>query len=106
MITGTLKVEPAKLKNAANQFNSTGNQIRSLTQSMTQTVQQMTGQVLSGDAARAYTTKFKGLQDDIQKMIKMVNEHVADLNQMAQILIDVENKNQQTANTLKNNIIS
>lgn len=106
MITGTLKVEPAKLKNAANQFNSTGNQIRSLTQSMTQTVEQMTGQVWSGDAARAYTTKFKGLQDDIQKMIKMVNEHVADLNQMAQILIDVENKNQQTANSLKNNIIS
>ena len=106
MITGTLKVEPSKLKSAATQFDNTGNQIRSLTQSMTQTVEQMSGQVWSGDAARAYTTKFKGLQDDIQKMIKMVNEHVADLNQMAQILDDVEIKNQQSANSLKDNIIS
>lgn len=105
-MTGTLKVEPAKLKSTANQFNQTGNQIRSLTQSMTQTVGQMTGRVWSGDAARAYTTKFNKLQDDIQRMIKMINEHVQDLNQMAQNLIEAENKNQQAANSLKGDVIS
>lgn len=102
----TIKVEPAKLKSAANQFNSIGNQIRSLTQNMTQTVNQITSRVWTGDASRVYAKKFNNLQDDINRMVKMINEHVEDLNKMAAEFEKAENANQQAANSLKDDVIS
>ena len=37
-----------------------------------------------GEAATAYINKFKSLETDIQTLIRMINEHVSDLNQMAE----------------------
>lgn len=105
-MTGTLKAEPGKLKSAASSFESTGRQIQRLTTSMTQTVNEMTGRVWSGDAAAAYTKKFKSLEDDINRMIRMINEHVKDLNQMASEYEKSETQNQNLANSLKADVIS
>lgn len=105
-MNGTLKVDPNKLKNAATSFSETGRNIQRLTTNMTQTVNQMTGNVWSGDAAQAYRKKFDNLQDDINRMIRMVNEHVNDLKEMAAQYAGAETQNQNLANSLNDNVIS
>ena len=72
---------------------------------MTSLVEGLTGDVWSGDAATAYTKKFKGLQNDIDRMIKMVNEHVKDLNDMAAEYEKTENANEALANALSSDVI-
>lgn len=103
---GTLKVEPAKLKSTANSFNNQGREIQRLTNNMTQTVNQFTGNIWSGEAATAYKRKFDNLQDDINRMIRMINEHVTDLIDMANEYEKSENANKSLANSLKDDIIS
>lgn len=82
-MAGTVKVDTQKLRSTAGEFQSTLGQIRSITGNMIQTVGQLSGTVWSGDAATAYTNKFNGLQDEMQRIHKMVEEHGNDLQQMA-----------------------
>lgn len=105
-MTGTLKVDTAKLASAASSFNSTGNTIRNLTNSMTETVKALTGQVWSGDAATKYTSQFNGLQDDINRLLNKINEHVTDLQEMAKAYETAESKNTAAASSLLSDVIS
>ena len=104
-MTGTLKVNTAKLTSTANNFKSIGNQIKSATTQMTNTVNSLSGSIWSGDAANAYKKKFNELQDDINKMIKMINEHVDDLNAMAREYEKAEAANINAANALSGDVI-
>lgn len=104
-MTGTLKVDTAKLTGTASQFQGTGNQIKNLTTQMTTLVTGLSGEVWSGDAATAYVNKFKGLQDDINRMVAMVNEHVTDLQAMAQEYAKAESANVTAANALSSDVI-
>lgn len=105
MAAATIKVDTQKLTSTATAFQNTGNQIKTLTNSMTTTVKELTGNVWSGDAATAYVKKFDGLQNDINKMIAMINEHVADLQTIAQQYEKAEADNIQAANTLSADVI-
>lgn len=104
-MTGTLNVDPAKLNSTAASFQSTGNQIKNLTAQMTALVTGLSGQVWSGDAATAYKNKFDGLQDDINRMVSMVNEHVTDLQAMAREYEQAESANLTAANALSSDVI-
>ncbi len=104
-MNGTLKVSTAKLTSTASSFNSAGNQVKNLTTQMTSIVKSLSGQVWSGEAANAYTRKFNGLQDDINKMIKMINEHVTDLQEMAREYEAAENTNISAASSLSSDVI-
>lgn len=104
-MTGTLLVTPAELKAAASSFQDKGNQVRTLTQNMTSKVGELTGRVWSGDAASKYISQFNGLQDDINRMIGMITEHVADLNEMASAYEKAENENQSAAAALSSDVI-
>ncbi len=104
-MTGTLKVDTAKLKSTATAFQATGNQVNSLTQQMTTIVTSLSGSVWSGDAASTYVKKFRGLQDDIKKMNKMITEHVNDLNSMASKYETTEAANKELANALASDVI-
>ena len=104
-MTGTLKVSTAKLTSTANSFNSTGQQIKNITSQMTSLVNALSGSVWSGDAASAYKKKFSELQDDINRMAKMVNEHVTDLNNMAREYERAESENINLSNTLSGDVI-
>jgi WXG100 family type VII secretion target len=73
---------------------------------MTNIVNQLSDRVWSGEAADAYKRKFGKLQDDINKMVKMINEHVTDLNQMAAEYERAENTNKNMINSLKEDVIS
>lgn len=105
-MNGTLKVDSAKLKATASQFASTSGQIKNATSSMVQTIGQLSGSVWSGDAASAYINKFNGLNDEMQKIDKMIQEHVQDLNDMATQYEVAENAAQQTASALSSDIFA
>ncbi|OUQ62897.1 hypothetical protein B5E53_16880 [Eubacterium sp. An11] len=104
-MTGTIKVDTSKLTTTANALNSTGNQIKSITNQMTSMINSVSGSVWSGDAANAYKKKFGELQDDINKIIKMINEHVTDLNEMAREYERAETANINAANALSGDVI-
>ena len=91
---GTIKVSTQELRSASSQFSSYGSEISGIT-----------GAVWSGEAASAYQSKFAGLEADISKINKMIQEHVTDLNTMADEYDRAEQQAQQEASALKNNII-
>ncbi len=104
-MTGTLKVSTQQLRNAANAFESKASEVQNLTRSMTNAVNRLNGSVWSGNAANAYKNKFRGLEDDINRMIKMIREHAADLKAMAAQYDQAENQNQSLASGLNNDVI-
>ncbi|HKM22538.1 MAG TPA: WXG100 family type VII secretion target [Lachnospiraceae bacterium] len=89
---GILKVTPEKLIQASTEFSSTGKTISTLTQEMTTIINGLKT-IWQGDASTTYGTKFNGLQDDIEKINRMIQEHVTDLNEMAR-----EYQSAETAN--------
>lgn len=102
---GTIKVSTQELRSASSQFSSYGSEIQNLTSKMLSLISGITGAVWSGEAASAYQSKFAGLEADISKINKMIQEHVTDLNTMADEYDRAEQQAQQEASALKNNII-
>ncbi|MBP5280931.1 MAG: WXG100 family type VII secretion target [Lachnospiraceae bacterium] len=101
---GILKVTPETLESTANEFSGKGQAVSQLTAQMTDMVCGLSS-VWEGDAATAYTTKFRQLDDDIQKMIKMIQEHAQDLNEMARIYREAETANAEEASGLPGDVI-
>ena len=104
-MAGILRVTPEKLQSTASNFESTGNTIMNLTQQMTSIVSSLSGQIWSGEAATSYVNKFNGLQDDMERIHKMVQEHSKDLQEVAQQFISAENANKDLANSLSSDVI-
>lgn len=77
-----IKVSPDKLNQAASEISGIQSSITNITGTMTSIVQSMSTE-WQGDASQTYIQKFTGLQDDMQRMSAMLNEHVNDLQQMA-----------------------
>ena len=99
-----IKVETSKLRATASNLSSTSSQIKNATNAMTQAIHQLPGSVWSGDAATAYVNKFNGLNDEIAKIDKMIQEHVKDLNDMASEYDRAESENRQTASSLSSDL--
>ena len=104
-MNGTLKVTATDLTTAAGEFQNTASQVKQLTSQMTQTVNQLSGQIWSGDAATKYKQKFNGLQDDISRMYKYITDHVTDLNEMARSYSSVEAENVSAAGALSDDVV-
>ena len=105
MAQGILKVTPEKLQSTASSFEGTGTTVNNLTQQMTAIVTDLSGQIWSGEAATAYVNKFNGLQDDMDRIYKMIQEHSQDLQEVAQQFITAENANKDLANSLSSDVI-
>ncbi len=103
-LNGVLKVSPEQLTSAADSFRSEGSNIQNITSEMMSKVTSLTS-VWEGEASQAYITKFKGLDDDIQRMIRMINEHVTDLNDMANEYRQAEQQNESDASALADDVI-
>lgn len=101
---GIIKVSPQLLTSTASEFSSQGSAISSQTSEMMNLVTGLTS-VWEGDAASAYITKFRSLEDDIQKMVRMVQEHSTDLEEMARIYSDADTQNMEDANSLSADVI-
>ena len=90
---GSLLVTPEKLIETSSEFSTCMSQVQNLTSSMMEQVRSMSS-FWEGEAATAYLNKFNELEDDIQRVHTMINEHVTDLNEMAAIYQKAESKSQ------------
>ena len=99
MITGTLKVTPDKLKTTASDFKSQSTKTRTLTQNMISLVNGMSS-IWQGEAQQQYVNKFKSLDGDMAQMVLLINEHVDDLNAMADNYAKTETTNTSAAQAL------
>lgn len=99
-ITGNLRVTPQELKNTSSQFKQSDITVNNLTQQMMDIVGELNS-TWGGEAATAYYNKLKGLQGDMQKLHRMIQEHVDDLQDMANVYEQAENANLQTSSSLK-----
>lgn len=105
MAEGTLRVTPEKLQATASSFAGIGTTVKNLTQQMTSIVTGLSGQVWSGEAATAYVNKFNGLQDDMERIYKLIKEQSDDLIAIAQEIIAAENTNTELVNSLSSDVI-
>ncbi len=101
---GIIKVAPQRLEAAATEFSGTASTVSTLTNEMTDIVNSLAS-VWTGEASAAYKAKFNGLNDDIQRMIAMVNEHSSDLIEMANTYKTAEEANASLANSLTDAVI-
>ena len=86
---GILKVTPAALRAKSGEFDQNRAVIRSLIEQMNAKVGGMTS-IWQGDASTAYQTSYNGLKDDIDRLDRMIAEHVRDLNEMAVVYTKAE----------------
>lgn len=103
-MTGNLRVTPEKLKSTSSQFQQSDNQVKNTTKSMMDIVSQLS-RTWAGEAATSYYNKLRGLQADMDKLHRMIQEHTTDLQEMANTYATAERQNVQTANALKTNEI-
>lgn len=103
-MTGNLRVTPEKLISVSSQFQTSNTNVNNLTQNMMDIVNQLSS-TWAGEAAMGYYNKLKGLQQDMQKLHRMIQEHTTDLQDMARVYQTAEQANIQTASALKTNEI-
>ncbi len=101
---GIIRVSPEQLISTAGEFSNQGSSISALTGEMMQLVTGLSS-VWEGEAATAYMTKFKGLEDDIQRMIRMVQEHASDLEEMASVYTQSDKTGADEASGLLSDVI-
>lgn len=101
---GNLLVTPEKLKETSGEFSTCMNQVQTLTTNMMDLIRGMSS-FWEGEAASAYMNKFNELEDDIQKIHTMINEHVKDLEEMATIYQNAEKRSQDIAGELQGNVL-
>lgn len=104
-MNGTINVSTEKLLSASQEFSTQGNTISSLTSEMMNLITSLSS-AWEGDAATAYISKFKSLESDIQVMNRMIQEHVNDLQQMANVYSSAEQANADAAASLASGILS
>ncbi len=99
-----LKVSPQQLITTADEFSTIGNQVRELTTAMMEKMTNLAG-IYESEEASAYIAKANGLQDDIAKLNAMIQEHVTDLNEMAQRYIEASGTANDLISTLSSDVI-
>ena len=104
-MANVIHVTPQKITQAAGKFETTASDIKTLTTSMTGTVQKLSGRVWSGSAATAYVNKFNGLQDDINRLYSMVNKHATHLKTIARDFEKTETESVSEVNSLSSDVI-
>lgn len=104
-MTGTIRVSPERLIQASQEFSTQGSTISALTSEMVSLATALSS-TWEGEASNAYITKFKSLEGDIQVLIRMIQEHVGDLQEMAELYIEAERTNMDDAASLASGIIS
>ncbi|MCR4924549.1 MAG: WXG100 family type VII secretion target [Lachnospiraceae bacterium] len=102
---GILKVTPEKLIQASGEFSQTGKTISSLTAEMITIVNSLKN-IWQGEAADSYNSRFFSLQDDIEKINRIIQEHVNDLNEMAREYQNAESAGMEASSMLMNDAVN
>lgn len=95
----TLLVTPEQLQTTASNFSAKATQVKALHDSMIEKVNALAGS-WTGTASEAYTNKFNALKASMETIHNMIQEHVKDLNTIADQYINAENQAAAAANEL------
>ncbi len=101
---GILKVNSEQLAQTAAEFGSKAGIVGNLTTEMMNIVTSLAS-VWEGEASASYVAKFKGLDNDIQMLVKMVQEHSTDLEEMARVYEQAENQNVEEFSSLASDVL-
>jgi WXG100 family type VII secretion target len=99
-----IKVTPEQLKATASSMESVGNSIKNTTSSMLSEVSGISQNIWSGEASGTFIKKFQGMQTDINKMCKRLNEQSKHLAAIAAEYSKSEEANKTAAASLKNQL--
>lgn len=99
-----IKVNPEELLRASSEFGSKASTVGNLTTEMMNTVTGLSS-IWEGEGATTYIGKFRELEDDIQKMIRMIQEHSEDLQQIGSAYIAEESEVSELAASLSGDVI-
>ena len=100
-----IHVSPERLLQAASAFEQTSGEVKTLTSSMTGTVESLSGRIWSGEAAAAYKAKFASLHGDITRLHKMITVHASHLRMIAKEYTAAENESTAQAGHLSGSIL-
>lgn len=103
-MTGNLLVTPEKLIASASEFSSMASSVKALTDNMMSTINSLNA-TWAGEAHTAYATKFHALEDDMNKIFRMITEHSNDLQEMAQNYMTAESTNVDSGSSLPADVI-
>ena len=101
---GIIKVSPEQLAATASEFGGQATQLQTLTAQMMDLLKSLSAS-WNGEASQAYLAKFQGLQPDMDKMFRMVQEHSKDLQEMSATYQNAERANVDATQSLLNNIL-
>ena len=96
----TLKVDPAKLKSTVSDFSTQRGKIKGFCDQMMNVVNSLNGCTWSGDAQTVFCNQFRKLQQDMNDIQNKLNEHIADLLEIAANVERTENQNKTQASGL------
>ena len=101
----TLLVTPEQLQSTASSFSAKATQVKALHDSMIEKVNSLAGSY-TGEAAEAYASKFAALRSSMETIHNMIQEHVRDLNAIAEQYTTAENQAKAVANDLPASTLS
>lgn len=104
-ISATLKVSVDELKKSSTKFGALATDTKKVTDNMMKLVES-TKSYWQGEAQNAYWKQFNGLQDDMQRIFKMIDEYRTDLSEIAKNYESAEVANKSAAAALKSDVIS
>ena len=104
-MTGQVLVTPEQLISTSNEFATSNSQVKNITNQMLEIIRGMSAS-WEGEANTAYLNKFNQLEDDMDRIYRMINEHVEDLQEMASNYQQAESTNVDVAGALSGDVIS
>lgn len=99
-----LHVSPEKLYSTSAEFSMKASEVQNLNQQMMTTINSLSSS-WTGDAAVLYNTHFKGLEDDMNKIYRMIMEHSNDLSEITKNYLTAETQNTETASGLRSDVM-
>ena len=103
-MTGNLLVTPEKMMSASQEFSGYATQVKQLTEQMMENINSLAA-TWGGEAHTAYHNKFNALNNDMERIHKMIMEHSSDLNEMAVNFKKAESTNVETGSALQSDVI-
>lgn len=101
----TLLVTPEQLQSTASNFSAKATQVKALHDSMIDRINTLSGS-WTGTAADAYANKFHALKGSMETIYNMIQEHVKDLNAIAEQYTTAETQAAAAANDLPASTLS
>lgn len=101
----TLLVTPEQLQSTASNFSAKATQVKALHDSMIEKVNALASS-WTGTASEAYANKFNALKGSMETIHNMIQEHVKDLNAIAEQYLSAESQAAAAASDLPASTLS